>query len=173
MKEEKFKLFWRGEFSQWYKADMYDPITGLTFNCCEQFMMYGKAKLFGDEEAMEDIMSTSNPRKQQAIGRQVKGFDQEIWDENARAIVTTGNYLKFTQNPDLLAKIMMYADHTFVEASPIDTIWGIGLSEDDDRALDREQWEGKNWLGECITAVKEKIIDDQCYWHTDRTLVIE
>ena len=67
MKEEKFKLFWRGEFSQWYKADMYDPITGLTFNCCEQFMMYGKAKLFGDEEAMEDIMSTSNPRKQQAI----------------------------------------------------------------------------------------------------------
>jgi len=42
---------------------------------------------------------------------------------------------------------------TIVEASPYDKIWGIGLSKDDPRALDRSQWQGTNWLGEAIMRV--------------------
>lgn len=164
---EKFVFFWKGPLSQWHKADMYDPRTQLTFNCAEQYMMYGKAELFGDTEAMDAIMCTSNPRKQQAIGRVVENYDQDVWDENARRIVAYGNYLKFTQNPYLLKELLSYGDVTFVEASPMDKVWGIGMAEDNPLIHDRENWKGKNWLGQCLTVVQAVIKDDNQFWDGD------
>ena len=165
---EKLKLFWKGPFSQWTRIDMYDYHTGLTFNCCEQFMMYKKAEMFGDKDAMNDIMATPDPRQQKAIGRQVKNFDKYKWEKSCRQIVEYANYLKFTQNPDLAAKLLSYdLDTTFVEASPFDAIWGIALEATDPRASNRETWLGTNWLGEAITNVRDRIITDSHYWKNE------
>jgi hypothetical protein len=37
-----------------------------------------------------------------------------------------GKYLKFTQDPKLCERLMSIKDLELVEASPTDTIWGIG-----------------------------------------------
>lgn len=160
---EKFKLFWGGEYSQWKMAKMYDPRLNLEFNCCEQYMMYHKATMFNDIDMAKAIMESSSPRDQKAMGRKVAGFDVQKWEEKALDIVEHGNYLKFTQNRYLL-KVMM-ADvrdgyTTFVEASPFDKIWGIGLAEDDPDCLDREKWLGRNWLGIAITNVKDRLVKE-------------
>lgn len=44
-------------------------------------------------------------------------------------------------------------------ASPIDTIWGIGLSEKDKRAWNKETWRGQNLLGEILTKVRDKLLE--------------
>lgn len=165
---EKFKLFWGGMCSQWHLAKMYDHHTGLVFNCCEQYMMYKKAEMFGDTDAMEDIMSTHDPRKQKAIGRKVKNFDKDTWEASCRQIVEYANYMKFTQNRVLMIDLLKFDNDTvFVEASPFDKIWGIGLSEDDPDCLDREKWCGTNWLGQAITDVRDRIVKELDYWQTE------
>ena len=50
--------------------------------------------LFGDDEAAQKILDTSEPREQKAIGRTVRNFDDKVWKEKCRDIVKKGNRAK-------------------------------------------------------------------------------
>lgn len=153
MTTEKFTFFWKSPLGQWNKSPFIDE-NGIQYSCAEQYMMYNKAILFGDLETAQKIMNTTSPKEQQALGRIVKNFDKDIWDLNAKSIVIKGNILKFSQNPKQKELLMSTEGTILVEASPFDKIWGIGLAEDDPRIFDRTQWQGTNWLGECLTIVR-------------------
>jgi len=156
---EEFHFFWKGQLSQWFKRTF--TVDGVKYNCAEQYMMARKAMLFKDDLALKKIMEATNPYDQKAYGRNVEFFDVGEWQAVAKDIVFRGNYEKFTQHPDLLAILMSTGDKTLVEASPYDKLWGIGVSEDDPRAKDRSTWPGRNWLGEVLTNVKNKIRSEQ------------
>lgn len=153
---EKFTFFWRGPFSQWRRSKFI--VDELTYATAEQYMMAGKARLFGDKDSERLILENDSPKEQKALGRKVKNFVKNVWDQHARDIVYHGNYAKFTQNADLKEVLLTTSGTTLVEASPVDNIWGIGLAEDDPRALDRASWLGTNWLGEVLTKVRDDII---------------
>lgn len=152
-KPELFTLFYDGVFSNWYQAPFY--LFGKTFNCIEQYMMYQKALLFKDFETAEKIMQSSSPRRQKELGREVKGFDKELWDRCSRAHVYDACYSKFTQNPDLKEKLMATKGTTLVECSLEDKIWGIGFHEYSPECRDRSKWLGTNWLGETLTRLRK------------------
>ena len=151
----KYHFFWRGPFSQWTKRPMIDPISRIEFNCCEQYMMYKKAMLFNDQEIVSKILCTSNPREQKAYGRQVRNYDQKTWDAVKFDIVFMGNALKVAQNEDIRIALIDTGDQILVEASPYDTIWGIGLTEEEAKHLDPKDWKGLNLLGQVLTSVKQ------------------
>lgn len=153
---EKFTFFWKGPLSQWYKSPFI--VYGTLYNCAEQFMMASKARLFNDQQTLQMIMQEDSAKEQQALGRQVKDFDKTKWDAVARHLVYRGNIAKFSQNPLICKKLVATEGTTLVEASPIDKIWGIGLTEDDPLANDRATWKGKNWLGETLTKVRDDIM---------------
>jgi ribA/ribD-fused uncharacterized protein len=158
LNRKDFTFFWSGPFSQWYAAEI--EIDGEKFNCNEQYMMYKKALLFEDEEVANAIMRTQSPLQQKALGRKVRGFDKEKWDAVCRKIVYDANYAKATQNQNILDEYHRTRMTEIVEASPEDKIWGIGLHESDERILDRDQWDGTNWLGEAIMQVRETLIKE-------------
>ncbi len=155
---EKFTFFWDGPFSQWEECEF--EIDGVLYNCAEQYMMAAKAKLFKDEDTLDRIMEEESPRGQKQLGRLVKGFNTDRWNTVAREVVYEGNYAKFTQNADLLDKLLATKGTTLVEASPYDCVWGIGLRETDKDAKDRSKWRGTNWLGEVLTGLREDLIDE-------------
>lgn len=155
-KKEKFTFFWAGTFSQWAESPF--KIDGVAFNTAEQYMMYKKALLFNDFKQAERIMETSNPRAQTQLGREVIGFDKSRWERYCKQFVYEASFAKFTQNPKMLVELLATEGTTLVEASPKDNIWGIGLAEDDPKALSRDTWEGTNWLGEILTEVRKDII---------------
>jgi len=149
-------LFYSGVFSQWHPSKF--VIRGVTFTHAEQWMMFGKALVFGDFETAKDIMEAKTPYIQKQLGRKVKNYVDSEWCKYAKDIVYWGNLAKFTQNPDLLTHLLATGDTDLAEASPKDKRWGIGLKESDPKALDRKQWRGDNWLGNALTYVREDIL---------------
>ena len=64
-------------------------------------MMYQKALLFGDSVAAERLLAANNPGEAKAIGRQVLGFDQDLWEKHRFSIVVKTNVAKFGNDPEL------------------------------------------------------------------------
>lgn len=152
---EEFVFFWRGPFSQWYPSNF--NIKGINYNCAEQYMMAEKAGLFEDYSIYGKVLSETDPKQMKKFGRLIKGFREDIWIENRFTVVLTGSIAKFTQNEELKKMLLDTGLKTLVEASPYDKVWGIGLKEDDPRALDRKTWEGLNLLGQALTITREYI----------------
>jgi ribA/ribD-fused uncharacterized protein len=134
-----------GCLSQWWPAAF--TVDGLTYATAEHYMMWRKAMLFGDAEIAAQILTASHPHKAKSLGRQVRGFDQAVWESHRYAIVADGNVAKFGQHEDLRAFLLGTGDRVLVEASPLDRVWGIGLAAGDPRADDPAQWRGLNLLG--------------------------
>jgi ribA/ribD-fused uncharacterized protein len=153
-----FTLFFTesSPFSQWYRCEF--TAGGHTFGCAEQYMMHGKALLFGDAEIAAQILAADHPRQHKSLGRKVRAFDDSTWKREREAIVRAGNHAKFTQNSELLAQLLATRGTTLVEASPYDRIWGIGLSANDPRAQDPKQWRGQNLLGRILTSLRDELI---------------
>uniref|UniRef100_A0A6C0BN73 NADAR domain-containing protein n=1 Tax=viral metagenome TaxID=1070528 RepID=A0A6C0BN73_9ZZZZ len=145
-------------FSQFYPSSF--TIQGVTFPTAEHYMHYQKAILFGDTVTAQKILSTSDPLTAKKLGRQVKPFNEQVWNERSMQIVYDGNIAKFTQNPRLLQIITSpkYNGRFFVETNPRDKIWGIGMGETKARTLHPTQWNGQNKLGRVLTAVRDNII---------------
>ena len=157
----KFVLFYATSepFSQWHHAHFRDPITGDTYYTAEHYMMYQKAVLFDDMDTAEEILQVRHPREAKELGRKVKGFRSDLWDENKNQIVYNANFLKFTQNTKLMAELMKYPGLTFVEAAENDKIWGVGMKEDNPDILDPNKWLGENLLGYALTDLRDDIVE--------------
>jgi ribA/ribD-fused uncharacterized protein len=171
--KEKFAFFWKtvSPFSQWHRCKFTGKVIvwgeqnelkeiyggELPFVSAEQYMMFQKAILFSDEETAEKILETRDARRQKALGKQVKHFNESTWEIYRAMIVAQGNVAKFTQNPHLKRALIATKGKTLVEAAPNDRIWGIGLHEDDPRSWNRQTWQGENLLGFILTWLRIQI----------------
>ena len=133
-------------------------------------MMWSKSQLAGDEASAKAIMSTTSPRKQKQLGRDVANFDAEEWGKVKLQVVERGNHLKFTQGDNVvsmkmgdegepveLRKLLLETgERELVEASPFDRVWGIGYDAQQAVVTSREKW-GTNLLGTALMNVRERI----------------
>lgn len=164
--EPEFLMFWghkakdpggvgRHVFSQWWPAPF--KVDGARYPTAEHFMMACKAALFGDVAMLERIRLAETPLAAKKLGRKVKGFRQEAWDENAFAFVVRGNVAKFGQNGALKSYLLATGDKVLVEASPLDRVWGIGMAAGDPRAGNPAEWRGRNLLGFALMAARAEL----------------
>lgn len=142
--------------SQWWKCNF--QVDQILYSCAEQYMMAEKARLFQDEEMLEQIMKAEHPKIMKEFGRAVKNFEHQIWEENCFEIVKRGNKAKFSQNPDLWNYLKSTGTRILVEASPRDRIWGIGLGKSNPDAENPMKWRGENLLGFAITQVRDQLL---------------
>ena len=132
------------------------------FFCTEQAFMWAKAKYFGDETSASKIILANTSMECKMLGRLVKNYDDAKWNLVRYSFMYDVNMCKYTQDKELQAKLLdkQFDGKTFVEASPTDRIWGVGLAQNDNRIEDPTNWKGQNLLGKVITQVRETIIHD-------------
>lgn len=165
-KRTKYLFFWghqkskSGEltsscFSQWWNSPF--TVDQVTYNTAEHWMMAQKALLFDDKEIYDKIIRAKSPAEAKALGRNVRGFDDTVWNAKRFDIVVKGNLAKFTQHKDLNEFLLNTKERVLAEASPVDRIWGIGLTADSDKAENPKCWEGLNLLGFALMEVRDCI----------------
>ena len=120
-------------------------------------MMAEKARLFNNDDIRQRIIAARHPDEAKKLGRQVRGFDPQVWDEQKYELVKTGNHQKFSQNPPLKNYLLTTGDRVLVEASPVDAIWGIGLAADHADAQAPARWQGENLLGFALMEVRDQL----------------
>lgn len=178
---DDYTFFWHttSPYSQWHPAIF--VYKELTFTSAEQFMMYSKAKLFGDEVQATKIMDFNNSdivqdflrakvnsseimnskklreewseiqKRIKRCGKDVKNYVEDVWVEKRVPIVTVGTREKFKQNAHLTKNILETVGTTLVEASPLDPVWGIGLDKANALKTPKDQWPGTDLLGKILT----------------------
>lgn len=167
----KYLFFWGNHFqpdgstgpgclSQWWPSPF--VVDGMRYATAEHYMMIGKARLFGDDAIVARMLTAPHPGAVKALGRQVRGFDQATWDAHRFDLVVAGNLAKFGQHPDLGRYLSGTGSRVLVEASPVDRVWGIGLSATDPRAHDPAQWRGDNLLGFALMQARARLATLAC-----------
>lgn len=165
---DKHVLFWGDWPSNWYPAE-FDAETKIDgklekhhFYNTEQYFMFIKAVIFGDKEIAEKILKTKNPRKAKELGRIVRNYDDKVWNDIRYKIMVDANKAKYSQNEELKKLITSdeFKGKGFVECSPVDRIWGIGLGENDALADDETKWKGQNLLGKSLDEVREWLLSE-------------
>ncbi|WP_344614255.1 NADAR family protein [Dactylosporangium salmoneum] len=131
--------------SQWWPVEF--EADGERFASAEHYMMWRKARLFGDEALAARILAATHPNQAKALGRQISGFDEETWVRERFAVVVAGSLAKFSARDDLRDFLLGTGDRVLVEASPLDRVWGIGLAAGDASADEPVRWRGLNLLG--------------------------
>nr|WP_276576024.1 NADAR family protein [Oceanirhabdus seepicola] len=166
-KKIKYLFFWGHQpsydgsitktcLSQWWKSDF---SVGINEYCCmEQYMMAEKARLFEDNEILEEILRSCHPKQIKELGRKVRNFNEDLWKRRRYSIILNGNYAKFLQNENLRQFLMQTKNRVLVEASPYDKIWGIGMSADNEKINNPLLWNGQNLLGFALMEVRDELI---------------
>ncbi|MBF4471667.1 NADAR family protein [Flavobacterium sp. HJJ] len=164
--ENKYVFFWGHQpskdgtitktcFSQWWISPF--VVEGITYKTAEHWMMAKKAELFNDQEVLEKIIQANSPAEAKKLGREVRNYVDSLWLKNRFEIVKQGNFNKFNQNPDLKEFLINTKERILVEASPVDSIWGIGMATDHKNINNPEKWRGLNLLGFALMEVRDEL----------------
>ena len=166
---DKYVFFYKDWLSNYERTDFTLELviqgkelikSGTRFSTTEQGFMYAKAMYFDDIETAEKILKTEHPAECRKLGRQVKNYDDKKWDVVRYSIFYDLNYAKYTQDKKLREKLLdpKFDGKIFVEASPIDRIWGIGYDEFSALKMDAYKNWGKNLLGKILTQIRTNLL---------------
>lgn len=142
-------------FSQWFPRAFVTG--GVRYATAEHFMMAEKARLMGDEASRAAILAATSAAEAKALGRCVAPYDDALWSRARFDAVVRGNVAKFGAHDDLRAFLLATNDRVLVEASPRDTVWGIGLGASNPLAADPTKWRGQNLLGFALMEAREAL----------------
>ncbi|MBX2842695.1 MAG: NADAR family protein [Flammeovirgaceae bacterium] len=140
-------------FSQWWEEAF--EVNNIKYKTAEHWMMAKKAELFQDLKIFEQIIQSQTPGEAKKLGRKVKNFDEQVWLGKRYDIVKEGNLYKFSQHASLKSFLINTNDRVLVEASPVDSIWGIGLSKESKEIENPHTWRGLNLLGFALMEVRD------------------
>ena len=105
-------------------------------------------KFTANPEYQEEIRAAKTPEKAKTLGAAVDGTKpiRSDWDTVREEVMKKALTAKFTQNPDLKAKLLATGNRALVEANPTDAYWGYGRTK-----------KGKNRMGILLQQLRDEL----------------
>jgi ribA/ribD-fused uncharacterized protein len=157
---DDYVFFLTGPLGNWYPSPLkysYKSEPEKDFFSAEQLFMYIKAREFYDFETAVKILKCKNSKEAKDLGRQVVGYDDNVWSKVRTFYMMQILSAKYDQCPEFQSEVdnSKYHGKAFVEANPNDKIWSCGLSMDNEMIKDKNNWDGTNLLGNCLDKLRE------------------
>lgn len=142
--------------SNYYKSKM--TVYSNTYSCSEQHYTQQKALTFSDYATANKIMKETNPATMKKLGKNVKNYDHKTWKDKKVEVMRIGLQSKF-RDPKLSTFLLNTGEDTLMEASPNDKFWGVGLSMDNPRIWNTNNWWGRaeNKMGSLLSEIRQEI----------------
>ena len=99
---------------------------GYIYHSSEQLIQHKKAQLFRDVITEAQILSTTTAMECKIKARNIRQYDQQLWESSAKSLCYDGIKAKFTQNPWLANLLLSTNDEILAEAT-YDKVWGTGI----------------------------------------------
>lgn len=169
LKETDTHIFFLGSYlSNFYKIRfkyiLDDSKKEVNFDSSEQLFMWFKAFHFKDKNIANKILDAKEPNEAKPLGRKVKDyrsgsekeFDVFEWDKVRYEYMLKALRAKFNEKT-MKEALLDTGNKILVEGSPVDKVWGVGLNYNDERILDKSNWNGTNLLGKALMEVRDEI----------------
>ena len=88
--------------------------------------------------------------------RNIRNYDQQLWESSAKSLCYDGIKAKFTQNPWLANLLLSTNDEILAEAT-YDKVWETGIPLLRRDCTNRTQWNGIGIMGEILMAIREEL----------------
>ena len=117
-------------------------IWGAPYKAPEQFMVFWRARLFGDEETAEQAMLETNPLKWPMMSNKVKhkaGVSLDLWTMLTLELLMEANWAKFRQHEDIRQRLLKEKS-PLVESNLRPSQWNCGLQDTNPGINDQASW---------------------------------
>jgi ribA/ribD-fused uncharacterized protein len=131
--------------SNFYRAPFISKENGIELKWRNSEQYFQAHKFPFGSASFTEVYNSTTPREAADLGRSLSGL-KEDWDAIKNSVMDHVLYLKFTQNPKLMEKLLATGNEEIIEASPTDAYWGWGPDH-----------KGRNQLGKCLMSLREKL----------------
>ena len=123
----------------------------------EQYLSYQKAMLFGSQSVAISIMQMEDPALMKKAVRNIPAFNETSWKVEAQKILKTALQEKFHQNAQLKSALLETGENELGEASPTESLFGIGMSLSNLNNMNISKWRGDNIQGKVLMEVLKEL----------------
>ena len=127
------------------------------FNCGEKAIMLCKAAIMKDYSTYDMILSETEPKKIKALGRKVKPWNQEKWENLVCTVAFKVIETKALNCTIFRETLLSTGSNLIAEATRNDRNWGIGIDIGNIDVPFPKRWKGANILGWALMEVRKKI----------------
>ena len=157
-KDEHSFIFYNGKspLSNW-NTEYPFRIGHQEYTCVEQYVMEEKAYQFGDSASAERIRNETNPREMKNIGRKIKRYNHEEWQNMVEAVTYKALEAKFNDPRAAGARdTLLETGQRRIGEANTDPYWGTGVDYRDPHAL--THWTGSNAMGNMLVEIRDEIV---------------
>ena len=135
---------------------------GHPFVSSEQAFMFAKCRQFDSHNAdmLQAILNECDPKKVKKLGRRVRNYDDQVWNDVRYETMVGVLRSKFSYNAKIRNALLETGTKHLYEASPYDRIWGIGYGKDDALKIDPRKY-GDNLLGKALMQVRGEMLQSK------------